>query len=107
MLYIIQDLGSALPSAAGRTWLVKVGVSVNPAQRLRQLQTGNPHELKLAFECRCPEGLDYKAEAVVHQHLRAQHVRLEWFRLTEDEIVTVAATLAQFEGNLNGPERNK
>lgn len=67
------------------TDLYKIGITKkDPAERLKQLQTGNANELVLveSFET----GYDYKMEAGVHAHFKMKKVSNEWFTLTEDDL---------------------
>lgn len=59
---------------------VKIGVSTDPARRLKSLQTGNPHRLALAWERRClPMSI---VENNFHYALREYRIpRGEWFTL--------------------------
>jgi hypothetical protein len=60
--------------------LVKIGFATNLANRLETLQTGNPE--KMHFE---ESFLSYReAEKLLHRRFKADHVRGEWFRLSND-----------------------
>ena len=64
---------------------VKVGYSEEqwPAQRVAQLQTGCPYELKLMGIIR-PKGQIAKSlEAEIHEDLASDRIRGEWFEVTE------------------------
>ena len=67
-LYIIQS---------DVTGAIKIGVSKNPEQRLRQLQTGSPYKLKLLVVVNGKGNL----ERSLHKSLRAykQSCKGEWF----------------------------
>jgi len=72
---------------------VKIGYSINPLQRLTDLQTGMPYRLEiLASEWGTPE--DEKFYHAKFKHLR--HVG-EWFHRT-DELSAFIATLTQWAG---------
>ena len=59
---------------------IKVGVADDPYARLVTLQTGNPFKLELM---RFFASIDpYAEERELHELLRNDHERLEWFRLT-------------------------
>lgn len=67
---------------AGRTRLFKVGVSVDPARRVKQLQTGNPLPISLVETFPCNAGIDaYAAESTIHAWLKEKglHAHGEWF----------------------------
>ncbi len=57
---------------------VKVGVSGNPAARIKELQTGNPNKLVLWF---CIGG-GQAEEQYLHRILSCVRTRGEWFELT-------------------------
>ena len=87
------------PSARGCVYFircgeyVKIGYSINPLQRLTDLQTGMPYRLEiLASEWGTPA--DEKFYHTKFKHLR--HVG-EWFRMT-DELSAFIATLTQWAG---------
>lgn len=66
---------------------VKIGVSAKPDQRLREVQTGNPHPLELALIV--PGG--YALERRLHQQYAPIRLRGEWFKLTQ-ELVDLITT---------------
>ncbi len=63
---------------------IKLGISRDPALRLKQLQTGNDCALELVAYRRAGGG--FQDETALHHANAAKHVRGEWF--------TAAATLA-------------
>ena len=66
-LYIIQsDL----------TGMIKIGRSINPQKRLKQLQTGNPNKLKLIALF---ENQGWK-EKILHERLSTFRLEGEWFK---------------------------
>ena len=69
-IYIIQEVG---------THYFKVGHSINPAERLRALQTANPRELRLVHMSWCENA--GKEEKSIHRALRKRGCwrRGEWF----------------------------
>lgn len=66
---------------------VKIGVSAKPEQRLREVQTGNPHPLDLALIV--PGG--YALERRLHQQYAPIRLSGEWFKLTQ-ELVDLITT---------------
>lgn len=86
----------------GDTRLFKIGVSNNPERRLKNLQTGNPHDLKILKQFRCDVPA-YGAERIIHAHLKDMHARGEWFDIpTDDKVVSVAQAMLNA---LSGPGR--
>lgn len=74
---------------------VKIGVSMHPEKRVRQLQAGSPVTLKIL--ARGPGG--YVAEAGWHARFDRFRQHNEWFRLTPRMIAHIEALQ-----NQNGPE---
>jgi len=67
----------------------KIGVSKDPAKRLRQLQTGSPDALELV-EMRDVFGNPMKAERALHEHFATYRVNGEWFDFgPENERATI------------------
>jgi hypothetical protein len=54
---------------------IKIGRSVDPQRRIRALQTGSPHKLKLVHYF---EGLGWR-EPALHEELSRWRVEGEWF----------------------------
>ena len=66
-IYFIQE---------GENGNVKIGISKNPKKRMEQLQSANPHELKLRVVIDdCHEGV----EDDLHHFFKNYHIRGEWF----------------------------
>lgn len=90
-LYIIR---------CGDSDLFKIGISKCPEKRLKQLQTGNPHILKILFTFKVSEKYKnieaQKIEHTIHQFLKENknlHIINEWFKLTNDMVVQIAKCL--------------
>jgi hypothetical protein len=59
---------------------VKIGLSINPKSRLKQLQTGNPNKLKLIWAVPCPNMAEL--EGTFHQMFNESRIAgSEWFVL--------------------------
>lgn len=56
---------------------IKLGISRNPEQRLKQLQTGNDCALELVAYSRAENR--FQDEAALHHAHAAAHIRGEWF----------------------------
>lgn len=65
-LYVIQS---------DNTGMIKIGRSINPEKRLKQLQTGNPNRLKLIASFK---GLGWR-EKLLHERLKNWSAEGEWF----------------------------
>ncbi|KAA1057171.1 GIY-YIG nuclease family protein [Azospirillum argentinense] len=68
---------------AGDTGPVKIGVSINPKNRLSSVQNGHPH--KLALRHVVPVAEAYRIEGAVHAALADKRLNGEWFDVTADE----------------------
>ena len=66
---------------------IKIGVAKNIASRKRNLQTGNPSELKLIGWIETADA--FKLERSLHQHFESTHVRGEWFALEPADILPI------------------
>ena len=63
---------------------LKVGVSVNPEKRLKQLQTGNPKDLNLEKTYKLPRDKVFKLEKEAHTKIHKLYSKnREWF-MTDD-----------------------
>ncbi len=79
--------------AAEGSHLVKIGIAKDPMRRLRELQTGQPMELRLLWS------VAGAYEHDLHVHFAAYRVRGEWFDLTPlgDPIDVVKAAVGEIE----------
>lgn len=96
-MYKLKVLDSVLPEHKGKrqyvyiiknldTGNIKVGVGVNPIKRLEQLQTGSDSELSLVYTSfLCSNAFSIEKE--VHKHFKDKHVRGEWFKISEKEVI--------------------
>lgn len=73
----------------------KIGfTSKHPDKRLRELQTGNPHDLSVIW---------YRAvinvkqvECIIHDYLVKYKYRNEWFKISREDIFSVESLLDKF-----------
>src|SRR4051812_30367856 len=65
---------------AGTNGPIKIGRSINPNKRMKQLQDYNPFELHLI---QCLVDGNIQKEAALHMHFASARMRGEWFRPTE------------------------
>ena len=69
---------------SGDYW--KCGVTRrNVEQRVKEMQTGNPHELIIAASWMVPDC--HLGEKIAHKKLSAFHYSGEWFKGTKDQIM--------------------
>lgn len=75
----------------GSTWFIKIGIAANPIKRLRQLQTGNGHQLSIL------KAISAVAARRVEQELHRQfgHYRQtgEWFSLDDARLKTLESVM--------------
>jgi len=62
---------------AGRGGFVKVGITTNPARRLKQSQTDCPLEIRYITCIECVRA--YDVEQWIHEQLQHRRIRGEWF----------------------------
>jgi hypothetical protein len=74
---------------------VKIGISINPDDRLSTLQTSHWLELKIHFRSKPVTNVSYLEEWL---HFRYDHLRIrgEWFTLTLDEYVSIVQFCENF-----------
>lgn len=68
-----------------QTGYIKLGYSINPDQRLRELQTANSGVLRIIHQARIREDRARLIEQRLHLELNHHRVRGEWFNLTESK----------------------
>ena len=86
---------------AGEAGPIKVGYAINPAARLKLLQTGSYLPLSLI---RVESG-DRTTEAALHQHYRLKRVHGEFFMLTEDDVAVDLSILFAPSNKIAGKVR--
>lgn len=64
----------------------KIGIAKEPEARLKQLQTGNPADLELAFTLG-PTAQFFDIETWCHRKLKAKRLEGEWFRVSRKKAV--------------------
>lgn len=81
-IYIMRD--------SGNSELYKIGISKEPKKRRCQLQTGNPHLIKLIFEMKIEDDINpLHVEKIVHNYLKEKNIWMlgEWFHIKEEDMV--------------------
>lgn len=76
--------------------LIKIGVSNDPAARIRALQTGSPIELTLLGVV---PGAGRQTEAQLHEQFAAHRTRGEWFHPAPQLIAQICHALSQNQCN--------
>lgn len=64
----------------------KVGISVNPAKRLRALQTGYPLPLQIHYQVATEYNRCKLLETALHRNLQSFRCNGEWFNLELDKL---------------------
>jgi hypothetical protein len=78
----------------------KIGVSINPEKRLKQLQTGNSYKLKLE-NIYLPKKLPAtKIENVLHNKYRHLNIKNEWFNLELNDVINFNSDCEKIENQL-------
>ncbi len=73
-LYVIQE---------DRDGFVKIGYSSNIEDRLKQLQSANPHKLSVLYEFSYDDlGIVRTTEEKLHEHFKHTRFKGEWFKFT-------------------------
>jgi hypothetical protein len=70
-------------------------MSDDPEKRLKQLQTGNPIELRLLLSIKCNSRAHaYKLEGTLHELLKGKRILNEWFRVMRSKVFKTINVLA-------------
>jgi hypothetical protein len=72
-----------------RDSLQKIGYAINPAKRLKQLQTGNPEELFLHHKIEVPDDRARLIEQHIHREINYKRTKGEWFKLSPKEAIAL------------------
>jgi len=73
----------------------KVGVSDDPYKRIKELQTGNPRQLKIEFIIECSDREHaFHLEKTIHEVLFKRHLRGEWFSMSGHKALKVLTRLS-------------
>jgi hypothetical protein len=100
-LYVITSLKDRRPTAP-----VKIGISNNPASRLSSLQTANAEDLILFCCFAFPRDWAVGMEQDVHEILKKDHIRGEWFSTDPIQAVaTICAWLQEITDECTDEER--
>lgn len=79
--------GASLPSPVDAVTEFKIGESINPPERLKQLQTGNKRQLVIYQTIFCGTKCEaQQLETTIHERLKAKHIRGEWFKVNKQEV---------------------
>lgn len=73
--------------------LLKVGRTLRGTKRWKELQTGNGSKLEVVGWIRG----SHKEENAIHDSLVDQHVRGEWFHVSEEQVLAIAEVCEEDE----------
>lgn len=82
---------------SGVDLIYKIGISVNPKRRLKQLQTGCPFILRLLWCCDLKDAKE--TEKRIHLCLKSNHVSGEWYKVEGDVISVVKSLVTTTKGD--------
>ncbi len=88
-LYLIRD---------EFTGYIKIGISLNPNKRIKQLQTGNSHELNLIYNIQTEYYI--KLELILHRYYKHLNIYNEWFDLTITELNEIESIIQKYINSL-------
>ncbi len=101
---VILDPQKVYIMREGKTDHYKIGISNKPFKRVKQLQTGNAHQIKLLFECQIDPNIKAKdVETIIHTFLKekGKWIRGEWFKLSEENVFNIAKKMMLIGDNVN------
>lgn len=75
--------------------IIKIGSATCPGIRLKELQCGNPFELRLLAAVGIYEGDPTSVEFAAHRLAASQNIRGEWFALDEREALKIIIKAAR------------
>lgn len=91
-IYVIGELGAP----------VKIGITQDVEKRLRALQTGHPHQLRILATVQVATRLARDAERSCHIALKAERLQGEWFRVEAHRAVELIREVAVTFNRLAG-----
>ena len=71
---------------------IKIGIAVDPARRLRQLQTGNAHRLAVLRLIDSPVNAK-RMERALHRQFKEYRTSGEWFALSDCELISLEGVI--------------
>lgn len=84
--------------AASEIGPVKLGLSIQPEKRVRQLQTGSALPLKIFHTEEIDDALVKAAESALHRLLSHRRLKGEWFDLTVEQAISEVIHIRMLEG---------
>lgn len=84
-LYLIRDEFTAY---------IKIGISLNPNKRIKELQTGNSNQLTLLYSIQTEYYM--KLESTLHRHYKYLNITNEWFDLSINELNEIESVIDKY-----------
>ena len=66
----------------------KIGITTNPERRLKNLQTGHPHKLRIHYKEEIPDNQVRLLEQTIHRVIKHRQTHGEWFDIDLDQAIS-------------------
>lgn len=84
----------------------KIGISIHPEKRVRQLQTGRDDVLRLFHKEAIPRERAQLMEGVIHRENRHLRTKGEWFAMSvQDAMMEIKHAMIRYESEVDTLER--
>lgn len=93
-----------LENEIGKEIRYKIGYTKNLKNRTKQLETGNPGDMKIIKSFKTDWGI--LLEKMIHKSYKQYNIKNEWFILNNDQINLFLDNCNKFENNLNVLKEN-
>lgn len=81
---------------------VKVGISIHPEKRVRQLQTGRDDVLRVFHKEAIPRARAQLTEGIIHRENRHLRTKGEWFAMSvENAILEIKHAMIRYESEVD------
>jgi hypothetical protein len=77
----------------------KIGCTKHPVERLKQLQTANPSDLKII--CTVSVKNDFMVERTLHRQFAEKNINGEWFVLDSDDIDNFTESASKIDSSIS------
>ena len=66
----------------------KIGITTNLERRLKNLQTGHPHKLRIHYKEEIPDNQVRLLEQTIHRVIKHRQTHGEWFDIDLDQAIS-------------------
>ena len=73
---------------------IKIGITNDVNKRLTSIRTSTPFEVTLVASWKFCENSVYSIEQYIHKKYKDSNVKLEWFKLTEKQVLEIVSSLS-------------